>query len=159
MLTLCPLQWMTLYWPYDPFNDPMSSSINIDPMSSSMVTCYTVQVTSRQCCSCLFASGRTVVYRSHFKQPQFPTKIESMKTTALPICLGYMYMARNSRNYKTYRFVMSHFKNSMKYCAEHLKHTLIFISKQSSLFSACARVLGQGGKTISEGRQILFLLH
>jgi len=30
----------------------------------------------RQCCSCLFVSGRTVVYRSHFKRPQFPPKID-----------------------------------------------------------------------------------
>jgi len=29
-----------------------------------------------QCCSCLFVSGRTVVYRSHYKRPQFPPKID-----------------------------------------------------------------------------------
>jgi len=28
-----------------------------------------------QCCSCLFASGRTVVYRSHYTRPQFPPKV------------------------------------------------------------------------------------
>jgi len=29
----------------------------------------------KQCCSCLFVSGRTVVYRSHYKRPQFPPKV------------------------------------------------------------------------------------
>jgi len=29
-----------------------------------------------QCCSCLFVSGRTVVYRSHYKLPQFPPKVD-----------------------------------------------------------------------------------
>jgi len=29
-----------------------------------------------QCCSCLFVSGRTVVYSSHYKRPQFPPKID-----------------------------------------------------------------------------------
>jgi len=29
-----------------------------------------------QCCSCLFVSGRTVVYRIHYKRPQFPRKID-----------------------------------------------------------------------------------
>jgi len=29
-----------------------------------------------QCCSCLFVSGRTVVYRSHYKRPQFVPKID-----------------------------------------------------------------------------------
>jgi len=29
-----------------------------------------------QCCSCLFVHGRTVVYRSHYKPPQFPPKID-----------------------------------------------------------------------------------
>jgi len=29
-----------------------------------------------QSCSCLFVSGRTVVYRSHYKRPQFPPKID-----------------------------------------------------------------------------------
>jgi len=29
-----------------------------------------------QCCSCLFVSGRTVVYRSHYKRPQFLPKVE-----------------------------------------------------------------------------------
>jgi len=29
-----------------------------------------------QCCSCLFVSGRTVVYRCHYKRPQFPPKVE-----------------------------------------------------------------------------------
>jgi len=29
-----------------------------------------------QCCSCLFVSGRTVVYRSHYIRPQFPPKID-----------------------------------------------------------------------------------
>jgi len=31
---------------------------------------------STQCCSCLFVSGRTVVYRSHYKRPKFPAKID-----------------------------------------------------------------------------------
>jgi len=30
----------------------------------------------KQCCSCLFVSGRTVVYRGHYKQPQFPPKVD-----------------------------------------------------------------------------------
>jgi len=29
-----------------------------------------------QCCSCLFVSGRTVVYRSYYKRPQFSPKID-----------------------------------------------------------------------------------
>jgi len=29
-----------------------------------------------QCCSCLFISGRTVVYWGQYKQPQFPPKID-----------------------------------------------------------------------------------
>jgi len=29
-----------------------------------------------QCCSCLFVSGRTVVYRGQYKRPQFPLKID-----------------------------------------------------------------------------------
>jgi len=29
-----------------------------------------------QCCSCLFVSGRTVVYRSRYKRPQFPPKVD-----------------------------------------------------------------------------------
>jgi len=29
-----------------------------------------------QCCSCLFVSGRTVIYRSYYKRPQFPPKID-----------------------------------------------------------------------------------
>jgi len=28
-----------------------------------------------QCCSCLFVSGWTVVYRSHYNRPQFPPKV------------------------------------------------------------------------------------
>jgi len=34
------------------------------------------QYPSRQCCSCFFVSGRTVVYRSHYKRPQFPSKVD-----------------------------------------------------------------------------------
>jgi len=33
-------------------------------------------LTLSQCCSCLFVSGRTVVYRSHYKRPQFPPKVD-----------------------------------------------------------------------------------
>jgi len=29
-----------------------------------------------QCCSCLFVSSRTVVYRSHYKRPQFPPRVD-----------------------------------------------------------------------------------
>jgi len=29
-----------------------------------------------QCCSCLFVSGGTVVYRSHYKWPQLPPKVD-----------------------------------------------------------------------------------
>jgi len=29
-----------------------------------------------QCCRCLFVSGRTVVYRSHYKRPQSPHKVD-----------------------------------------------------------------------------------
>jgi len=29
-----------------------------------------------QCCSWLFVAGRTVVYRSHYKRPQFPPKVD-----------------------------------------------------------------------------------
>jgi len=29
-----------------------------------------------QWCSCLFVSGRTVVYRSHYKRPEFPPKVD-----------------------------------------------------------------------------------
>jgi len=32
--------------------------------------------TTTQCCSRLFVSGRTVVYRSHYKRPQFTPKID-----------------------------------------------------------------------------------
>jgi len=35
-----------------------------------------VSVSTDQCCSCLFVSGRTVVYRSHYKRPQFPLKVD-----------------------------------------------------------------------------------
>jgi len=31
---------------------------------------------SHQCCSCLFVSGRTVVYCSHYKRPQFLPKVD-----------------------------------------------------------------------------------
>jgi len=29
-----------------------------------------------QCCSCFFVSGRTVVYRSYYKRPKFPPKVD-----------------------------------------------------------------------------------
>jgi len=29
-----------------------------------------------QCCSCLLVSVRTVVYGSHYKRPQFPSKVD-----------------------------------------------------------------------------------
>jgi len=35
-----------------------------------------LKVTYLQCCSCLFVSGRTVVYRSHYKRPQFFPKVD-----------------------------------------------------------------------------------
>jgi len=31
---------------------------------------------STQGCSCFFISGRTVVYKSHYKRPQFPLKVD-----------------------------------------------------------------------------------
>jgi len=34
------------------------------------------QTSDWQCCSCLFVSGRTVVYGSHYKRPQFPPKVD-----------------------------------------------------------------------------------
>jgi len=34
------------------------------------------KTTHNQCCSYLFHSGRTVVYRSHYKRPQFPPKVD-----------------------------------------------------------------------------------
>jgi len=32
-------------------------------------------LTNTQCCSCLFVSGRTVVYRSQYKRPQFQPRV------------------------------------------------------------------------------------
>jgi len=29
-----------------------------------------------ECCSCFFVFGRTVVYRSHYKRPQFAPKVD-----------------------------------------------------------------------------------
>jgi len=39
-----------------------------------MVSCGT-SLHCWQCCSCLFVFGRTVVYRSHYKRPQFPPEV------------------------------------------------------------------------------------
>jgi len=75
-----------------------------------------------QCCSCLFISSRTVIYRSHYKRPQFPPKVDfggpNYRQQRLMLCLmltGPAGLCRRLDRPGRRRPAASHFNYSTAY--------------------------------------------
>jgi len=56
-------------------NGPAAAATAAAATAAAAAATAATATSAAQCCSCFFYSGRTVVYRNHYKRPQFSLKV------------------------------------------------------------------------------------